>query len=106
MFPATAFTFSRQPRASWSTLLATVDIDRFLTASGRRALLRSAADLSFDQLRKQPLVTIAMFSNPWTTELNRELGYSFERDEPGGGYRVRDSQSASTPWHVRGAPIH
>lgn len=102
-FPAKAFTFSRHPRTSWSTVLATLDIDRYLTASGRRAQLRPASDLPFDQLRKHSLITIGMFSNPWTMELNRELRFSFERIEPGGGYGVRDAQAASTPWRVSGA---
>lgn len=82
---------SRQAQTSWPTVQAIVDISRILSVEGKEFQVRVADEMSFEQIRNQPIVVIGMFSNPWTIELTRQLRFTFEPD-PAGDYLVRDAQ--------------
>ena len=94
--PLEDLTLKRLPHASWPTVLAIVDVSRYLTAAGKEFQVRVADELSFEQIRNQPIVVIGMFSNPWTIELTRLLRFTFEsvpaQSGSPGYYLVRDAQ--------------
>jgi len=89
-------TLSRQAQTSWPTVQAIVDVSRLLATAGKDFQVRVADEMSFDQVRSQPIVVIGMFSNPWTIELTRHLRFSFAPLPGGGRYIVKDTQK-STP---------
>ena len=94
-------TLSRQAQTSWSTVQAIVDISRYLAVAGKEFQVRVADEMSFEQVRNQPIVVIGMFSNPWTIELTRQLRFSFEL-AAAGHYLVKDSQRADPVRRVDG----
>jgi hypothetical protein len=106
MIPAEELTVSRQAQTSWPTVEAIVDVTRVLVEAGKEFQVRVADGMSFDQVRKQPVVVIGIFSNPWAMELTRKLRFSFEAlaGRPGepGAHLVKDAERPGTERRVVG----
>lgn len=92
---------SRQAQTSWPTVQAIVDVSRLLAEERKAFRVRVADEMSFEQVKSQPIVLIGMFSNPWTIELTRQLRFSFEQSSDG-NYLVKDAQRPEAMRHVRG----
>lgn len=92
---------SRQAQTSWPTVQAIVDVSRMLAEERKAFRVRVADEMSFEQVKSQPIVLIGMFSNPWTIELTRHLRFSFERAGEG-EYLVKDAQRPGVVRQVKG----
>jgi hypothetical protein len=99
--PLDRLSLSRQAQTSWPTVQAIVDVSRLLAVAGKQFQVRVADEMSFEQIRNQPIVVIGMFSNPWTIELTRQLRFSFE-PAGDGNYLVKDSQRGGAMRRVVG----
>ena len=106
MIPAEELTVSRQAHTSWPTVEAIVDVTRVLAEAGKEFQVRAADGMSFDQVRKQPVVVIGIFSNPWAIELTRKLRFSFEAVSGGpgepGAHLVKDAERPGAERRVTG----
>jgi hypothetical protein len=106
MIPAEELTVSRQAQTSWPTVEAIVDVTRVLAEAGKEFQVRAADGMSFDQVRKQPVVVIGIFSNPWAIELTRKLRFSFEavpgRPSEPGMHLVKDAERPGAERRVMG----
>lgn len=97
---------SRQAQTSWPTVHAIVDVSRLLAVAGKEFQVHVADELSFEQVRHQPLVVIGMFSNPWTIALTQNLRFSFEAIDNGSAYLVKDAANPGASREVHGLYPH
>lgn len=95
------FAVSQQVHTSWPTVQAIGDLSRMLGEQRKPFQLRSPSEMSFEQMKSQPIVVIGMFSNPWTIELTRQLRFTFELADDG-HYLVKDAKHPEMVRHVRG----
>lgn len=101
VFGSEDFQLSRQAQTSWPTVQAIADVSRMLGAAGKDFQLRVSDQMSFEQVKTQPIVMIGMFSNPWTIELTRQLRYSFAPTSEG-KYVVKDATRSEPLRKVEG----
>lgn len=83
-------------------LAASTQLTTLLNGFHKRFVLRSAADVSFGDLRNTPTVLVGGFNNRWTLAMTKDLPYSFrdgtrivERGHPEHSWVV--TSSSSTP---------
>lgn len=95
---------------SLQSLRAVLDLAVFLTRNGKQTQFRTPADVSFDEIRKQAVVLVGSFYNPWTMQLNQELRFRFDFVNEGSRAVswIRDSQAPNErKWVVESVwPYH
>jgi hypothetical protein len=92
----------RFDRVAYSDALTLGRLFSVMHAHGKKCDVRRGMALTLTDLRRGPAVLIGAFNNNWTMRLNKDLRYTFERDN-NGMMRIRDRRNpAETRWSVDG----
>ena len=81
-------------------LAATTQLTTLLNGFHQRFVLRSAADVSFGDLRNTPTVLVGGFNNRWTLAMTKDLPYSFKD-----GTRIVERGHPEHFWIVKSSPM-
>lgn len=81
---------------------AAISITQLMDRSGKPCQFRLGGGISEEESRKQPIILVGAFSNPWTLEYGRNLRFYFDRaiDKDGVHVSIRDRKDPHNAWSV------
>lgn len=84
-------------------LRAILSITRFLDRQGKSAEVEWGSEVPAEELRRNTVIFMGAFNNPWTLELTKGLRYTFESEQTGdqANYLIRDTMGAGRSWSMR-----